>query len=82
MVSKYRRMHLRLGFRVRPEPGVTAKAALTRAGVAAGCDALFIESHPEPSQARCDAASQWPLAKLEDLLRQALDVYHAAQQYL
>ena len=56
--------------------------ALTRAGVATGCEALFIESHPDPSQAKCDAASQWPLAKLENLLRQALDVYHAAQQHL
>lgn len=43
---------------------------LTRAGVAAGIDVLFIESHPDPSRARCDAASQWPLAHLEMLLRQ------------
>jgi len=44
--------------------------ALTRAGVAAGVDALFIESHPDPSKAKCDAASQWPLKNLEALLRQ------------
>ena len=43
--------------------------ALTRAGVAAGIDALFLESHPDPACAKCDAASQWPLAQLEDLLR-------------
>jgi 2-dehydro-3-deoxyphosphooctonate aldolase (KDO 8-P synthase) len=46
--------------------------ALTRAGVAAGCDALFIETHPCPGEALCDAASQWPLGQLEPLLRKAI----------
>ena len=46
--------------------------AITRGGVAAGVDVLFIESHPEPARAKCDAASQWPLDKLEGLLRQVL----------
>ena len=45
--------------------------ALTRAGVAAGVDALFIESHPDCDNALCDAASMLPLQKLEELLRQA-----------
>ncbi|MDZ7267336.1 MAG: 3-deoxy-8-phosphooctulonate synthase [candidate division KSB1 bacterium] len=45
--------------------------ALTRAALAAGCDALFLEAHPNPAEAKCDAASQWPIAKLEDLLVQA-----------
>ncbi|MBD3223739.1 MAG: 3-deoxy-8-phosphooctulonate synthase [Caldithrix sp.] len=44
---------------------------LTRAGVAAGVDALFIESHPDCDNALCDAASMLPLQKLEALLRQA-----------
>ena len=48
--------------------------ALTRAAVAAGIDVLFIESHPDPSCALCDAASQWPLSKLEDLLKQAIEI--------
>lgn len=50
--------------------------ALTRAGVAVGLDALFIEAHPDPSCAKCDAASQWPLDRLEVLLRQvrAVDI--------
>ncbi|NND15223.1 MAG: 3-deoxy-8-phosphooctulonate synthase, partial [Eudoraea sp.] len=30
---------------------------LSRAGVAAGIDGLFIETHPDPSEALCDAAS-------------------------
>lgn len=45
--------------------------ALTRAAMAAGCEALFIEAHPNPAEAKCDAASQWPIAKLEALLTQA-----------
>jgi len=55
--------------------------ALTRAGVAAGCDALFIESHPNPSEAKCDAASQWPLSKLEELLNQALEISNVARRF-
>jgi len=45
---------------------------LARAGVAAGCDALFMETHPEPRAALCDAASQFPLPRMEWMLTQAL----------
>ncbi|MGH9866692.1 MAG: 3-deoxy-8-phosphooctulonate synthase [Candidatus Polarisedimenticolia bacterium] len=44
---------------------------LARAGVAAGCDALFMETHPDPSSAMCDAASQFPLPRMEQMLSQA-----------
>lgn len=44
---------------------------LARAGVAAGCDALFMETHPDPSSALCDAASQYPLPRMEWMLSQA-----------
>jgi 2-dehydro-3-deoxyphosphooctonate aldolase (KDO 8-P synthase) len=43
---------------------------IARAGVAAGCDALFIETHPDPSQALSDAASQLKLDLLEELVKQ------------
>jgi 2-dehydro-3-deoxyphosphooctonate aldolase (KDO 8-P synthase) len=43
---------------------------LSRAGVAAGIDAIFIETHPDCSRALCDAASMWPLQHLEKLLTQ------------
>ncbi|MGD9486703.1 MAG: 3-deoxy-8-phosphooctulonate synthase [Calditrichaceae bacterium] len=43
---------------------------LSRAGVAAGVDAIFIESHPDCNNALCDAASMLPLQRLEDLLKQ------------
>jgi 2-dehydro-3-deoxyphosphooctonate aldolase (KDO 8-P synthase) len=42
---------------------------LARAAVAAGCDGLFLEVHPDPSRALSDAASQLPLDRLDDLLR-------------
>ncbi|MBI5117377.1 3-deoxy-8-phosphooctulonate synthase [Candidatus Poribacteria bacterium] len=47
---------------------------LVRAGVAAGSDALFIECHPSPPEAKCDAASMVPLAKMEGLVRQAMEI--------
>ncbi len=44
--------------------------SLSRAGVAAGIDGIFIETHPDCSSALCDAASMWPLDILESLLIQ------------
>jgi 2-dehydro-3-deoxyphosphooctonate aldolase (KDO 8-P synthase) len=48
---------------------------IARAGVAVGCDGLFVEVHPNPSRALSDAASQLRLDRLDELLRQvaALD---------
>jgi len=43
---------------------------LARAGVAAGCDVLFMETHPDPPAALCDAASQYPLPRMEWMLSQ------------
>ena len=43
---------------------------LTRAAVAVGCNGLFLETHPKPSQALCDASSMIPLNEMETLLRQ------------
>ncbi len=48
--------------------------SLTRAGVAAGVDAVFIESHPDCNNALCDAASMLPLQRLEDLLKQVIAI--------
>ncbi len=44
---------------------------LIRASVAVGCNGLFLETHPEPRQALCDASSMVPLREMEGLLRQA-----------
>ena len=43
---------------------------LARAAVAAGCNALFIETHPCVSEALCDGANMLPLERLKDLLIQ------------
>jgi 2-dehydro-3-deoxyphosphooctonate aldolase (KDO 8-P synthase) len=41
---------------------------LSRAAVAAGCDALFLEVHDDPASARSDAATVYPLDQLAELL--------------
>lgn len=48
---------------------------LTRAAVAAGVDALFIETHPDPRTASCDASSMYPLDLVEELLTQATSLH-------
>ncbi len=47
---------------------------LVRAAVAAGIDALFMEVHDDPPRAKSDAATVWPLADLEPLLRTAIRI--------
>jgi 2-dehydro-3-deoxyphosphooctonate aldolase (KDO 8-P synthase) len=49
---------------------------LTRAGVAAGIDVLFIETHPEPAKALCDAASMLPLEKLAPLMEDCVAIHN------
>ena len=43
---------------------------LARAGMAVGLAGLFLEAHPDPSQARCDGPSALPLNQLEPFLTQ------------
>ncbi len=54
-------------------------STLARASVATGIDGLFIEVHPDPSNALCDAASQMSLYDLEDFLKPLLAIYHTLQ---
>jgi len=51
---------------------------LAAAAVAAGADALFIETHPKPDSAKSDAACQLPLDEIEPLLQNCLDIFAAA----
>lgn len=51
--------------------------AMTRAAIAVGIDALFIEVHPNPEKALSDAATQWPLDKVRDLLEPLSKIYRA-----
>lgn len=45
---------------------------LARAAVVAGVDGMFMEVHPNPDEAKSDAANQVPLAQVEELLSQVL----------
>jgi 2-dehydro-3-deoxyphosphooctonate aldolase (KDO 8-P synthase) len=47
---------------------------LILAAAAAGADGFFLETHPDPASAASDAATQWPLDRLGDLLARTLDV--------
>lgn len=47
---------------------------LARAGVAAGADSLFLEVHDDPAKARSDAATVWPLDRLEALLTDCIRI--------
>ena len=42
--------------------------AMARAATAVGIDALFLECHPNPERALSDAATQWPLHRIEEIL--------------
>ena len=48
---------------------------LSRAAVAVGCNGLFLETHPEPRRALCDASSMIPLKEMEKLLRQTKAIH-------
>ena len=47
---------------------------LAKAAVAAGCDALFLEVHPQPERALSDASSMLPLEELPELLKKAMAI--------
>ncbi len=53
---------------------------IARAAVAAGVDAVFIETHPNCSEALCDASSMWPLDKLEALLKQLVAIHQLVRE--
>lgn len=54
---------------------------LTRAAVAVGCNGLFLETHPEPKRALCDASSMIPLREMEGLLRQAKAIHDIVREW-
>lgn len=51
--------------------------ALVRAAVAAGCDGLYLETHPEPARAPSDGGNMLPLADLGPLVRDVLRIRNA-----
>ncbi len=46
--------------------------SLVAAAVAAGCDGLFLETHPEPTRAPSDGPNMLPLDRLPELLERVL----------
>jgi 2-dehydro-3-deoxyphosphooctonate aldolase (KDO 8-P synthase) len=47
---------------------------LARAAVAAGVDGLFLECHPDPKNAKSDAATMLKLNEVEPILKQCVDI--------
>ena len=50
---------------------------LARAAVAAGCDGLFLEVHPDPEAALSDGPNTLPLSKVEALLKSLIAIREA-----
>ncbi len=49
------------------DPGLIETMA--RAGIAAGADGIFLETHPDPSAAKSDGANMLPMEHLDELLK-------------
>ena len=47
---------------------------IAKAGIAAGVDGLFIETHPSPTNAKSDGKNMLPIEKLENLLIKLLKI--------
>lgn len=54
---------------------------LSRAGVASGVDGIFIETHPEPEKALCDAASQLCVYDLEEFLKPLIELHAVVRKF-
>lgn len=54
---------------------------LARAAAGAGVDGLFVEFHPAPEQALCDAASMLPQERLPELLRQCAEIHGRVKEW-
>lgn len=48
---------------------------LARAAMATGCDGIFMETHPDPSQALSDGPNQVPLDRLGGVLKQLIKIH-------
>ncbi len=49
-------------------------ATMAKAGIAAGADGLFIETHPEPSKALSDGANMLPLNQFQSLMEKLTQI--------
>lgn len=53
---------------------------LARAAVAMGCNAVFLETHPDPSQSPSDGPNMLPLARIEPLLRRLKQIHELVHE--
>jgi 2-dehydro-3-deoxyphosphooctonate aldolase (KDO 8-P synthase) len=49
--------------------------SLARAAVATGIDGLFLETHPDPRNAKSDAATQFPLSDIKPFLESLIKIH-------
>ncbi len=56
-------------------------ATMARAGIAAGADGLFIETHPRPAEALSDGANMLPLHEMEALLQSVCAIRKALAHF-
>ena len=54
---------------------------ISKAGVAAGVDGIFIEAHPKPEDALCDASSQLCINDLEEFLKPLIEIHNIEVKY-
>jgi len=47
---------------------------LARAAVATGISGIFMETHPDPANAKSDGPNAWPLDRMENLLTTLVDI--------
>lgn len=52
-------------------------STVAKAGIAAGADGIFMETHPNPSQAKSDGANMLQLDKVEELLESLIKIRRA-----
>lgn len=55
-------------------------STLAKAGIAAGADGIFLETHPKPSEALSDGANMLPFDKLGELLKLLLRIHQAVSE--
>ncbi len=53
---------------------------LARAAVAAGCDGVFMETHPDPEKALSDGPNQIPLDRLAIVLKQLVRIHDISRE--
>ena len=51
---------------------------LAKAALAAGADAIFMETHPRVDEAKSDGATSWPLDKTAQFVEELLKIYHVS----